>query len=33
MWKLGPVVPEVYNEYKMYGSNKIDKVLKVLVFD
>jgi uncharacterized phage-associated protein len=27
-WKLGPVVPNVYHDYKIFGSNPITLVLK-----
>ena len=29
-WKLGPVVPEVYHQYKVFGSNPISYVPKEL---
>lgn len=25
-WKFGPVIPEVYHEYKFYGAKEIDRV-------
>lgn len=33
MWRLGPVVPKVYDEYKMYGSSNILEVIKIPVFN
>lgn len=33
MWRLGPVVKEVYDEYKLFGSSNIDQLLKVCVFN
>lgn len=32
-WKLGPVVPKVYHEYKQYGSQPIDDIATELIFD
>lgn len=29
-WKFGPVVPSIYNEFKVYGSNGIPKATKEL---
>lgn len=29
-WKLGPVVPEVYHEFKQYGANEITKTEETL---
>lgn len=33
MWRLGPVVVDVYDEYKLYGSTDIVEVLTIPVFD
>ena len=32
-WDFGPVIPEVYHEYKQYGSNNIPKVESYIYFD
>lgn len=32
MWRLGPVVPSVYHEYKIFGSSRINSVPKELQF-
>lgn len=32
-WKYGPVVPNVYSEFKMYGSNDIPKILNYNYFE
>ncbi|MFQ6834485.1 DUF4065 domain-containing protein [Enterococcus faecalis] len=32
-WKLGPVVPVVYHEFKHYGASNIYETQPVLVFD
>ena len=32
-WKLGPVVPQVYHEYKEYGSQPIEKIATEIIFD
>lgn len=32
-WKLGPVVPEVYNKYKSYGRKPIDEAIEKPEFD
>ncbi|MEK4883691.1 type II toxin-antitoxin system antitoxin SocA domain-containing protein [Bacillus sp. FSL W8-0223] len=32
-WKLGPVVPNVYQEYKHFGAKRIDKVPDMVSFD
>lgn len=29
-WKYGPVIPDIYHAYKMYGSNPINEVTWVL---
>lgn len=32
-WDFGPVVPEVYREYKMYGANDIPRIKSYCDFD
>lgn len=32
-WKLGPVVPNVYQEYKNFGAKRIDKVPDMVSFN
>lgn len=32
-WRLGPVIPEVYHEYKLYGSQPIDEISTEMIFD
>ncbi|MCF3941557.1 Panacea domain-containing protein [Oceanobacillus alkalisoli] len=32
-WRLGPVVPNVYHEYKEYGSQPIRGIAEEIVFD
>lgn len=32
-WRLGPVVPDVYHEYKEYGSQPIREIANEIVFD
>ena len=32
-WDFGPIVPEVYNEYKQYGSGDIPYITSYIQFD
>ncbi|MFC7364555.1 MULTISPECIES: Panacea domain-containing protein [Bhargavaea] len=32
-WKLGPVVPDVYHEYKVFGSSQISYIPKIFDID
>lgn len=32
-WRLGPVIPEVYHEYKEFGSQPIEEIATEIVFD
>lgn len=32
-WRLGPVIPDVYHEYKIFGSNPITRISREMVFD
>src|SRR5690625_479323 len=32
-WRLGPVIPEVYHEYKEYGSQPITEIATEIIFD
>lgn len=32
-WDFGPVVPDVYHEYKQYGSTDIPRISSIFIFD
>lgn len=32
-WRLGPVIPKVYHEYKEFGSQPIDDIATEIIFD
>ena len=32
-WKYGPVIPEVYSEFKMFGSNDIPRITHYNYFE